>query len=148
MGLFTRSRKDEPEERDGMSHAEAFVGVAMCATYADGVLDAQEWEDLGHHLMRMRAFDGMDERAVRDAFVNAERVVRQEGEEALLQRAAAALPARLRATAYFLAADLVCSDGQVGPDEHRVLDRVQAHLDVDDATAQKVLDVIAIKNAG
>lgn len=150
MGLFKKEKTSPPaavQVTDGLSAAEAFAGVAMSAMYADGVLAAEEDNELAVYLAQLEVFRGLSDREMRDVFQRVHQLASAEGDAALLQKSAAAVPERLRPTAFLVAADLVMTDGVVGTDERAFLRRVQDALVVDDATAQKILDVLAIKHA-
>ena len=149
MGLFKKEKAAAPESVQvgaRLTPAEAFAGVAMAATYADGVLSAEEDNELAVYLAQLEVFRGLSDREMRDVFQRVHQLAADDGDGALLQKSAAAVPERLRPTAFLVAADLVMTDGEVGADERVFLKRVQDALVVDDATAQKILDVLAIKH--
>jgi hypothetical protein len=61
---------------------------------------------------------------------------------------ARAIPPDLRATAFANAADLVLSDRRIKGHERSLLDELQTVLQLDDATALKIVDVLTTKNKG
>jgi hypothetical protein len=54
----------------------------------------------------------------------------------------------LRATTFALAADLALADGRIGDREKMFIDELQTVLQVDEATAVKIIEVLLIKNRG
>lgn len=128
-----------------LTPAEAFVGIALCAAYADGSMGAEENEALAEDLATCHALRALDEPGLRAAMMKADRILSKEGEAGLLARAAAALPADLRPTAFCLAADLVLVDDELSAEERAFVERVRKGLGVDPATAQKIVDVLLIR---
>ena len=128
-----------------LTPAEALVGIALCAAYADGSMGAEEDEALTEELQRCRALRGYDESAIRAAMQKADRILSKEGEGGLLARAAAALGPDLRPTAFCLGADLVMADDELAVEEGSFIERLRRSLDVDPALAAKVLDVLRIR---
>lgn len=133
---------------DTLSRAEALVGVAMCAAYADGAMTAEEDEEFTEQLASCRALQDLDERSLRAAMVKAEAIARKEGETALLVAAAAALPPELRATAFYLGADLALADGDFASEERSFIETLRRVLEVPKDIAAQIVDVIEIRNKG
>lgn len=135
-----------PRAMESMTPAEALVGVAMCAAYADGAMAAEENEEFTEQLASVRALRGMDERSIRDAMVKANGIARRDGDTALLVTAAAALPAELRATAFYLAAELTLADGDFASEERAFVETLRRALGVPDDVAARIIDVIGIRH--
>jgi uncharacterized membrane protein YebE (DUF533 family) len=70
------------------------------------------------------------------------------GLPAVLTGCAKVIPSDLRATAFALATDLTLADGRIGDREKAYLDELQGVLQIDDATAEKIVEVLLIKNRG
>jgi len=130
---------------EALTEREALVGIAMCAAYADGAMGADEDDRLTEHLHSCRALQGLDDAALQDAMQKADRIRRQEGEDALLARAAAALRPELRPTAFTLGADLVLADEEVAREERGFVERLRRTLGVEPALAQRIVDVLLIR---
>ena len=144
MGLFNKSRT----VAGPLTPPEGVAAIAFCAMAADGVAHAEEIQVLGSALSRMRLFREMRPREVNDSFEKVLGLLQEVGRDELARRAAEAVPADLRPTAYAIAADLVFADGEFGERESRFLEDLGRALDVPQELAQRVLDVMAIKNAG
>jgi hypothetical protein len=54
----------------------------------------------------------------------------------------------LRATTFALATDLALADGRIGDKEKAFIDELQTVLQIDEATAVKIVEVLLIKNRG
>ena len=76
------------------------------------------------------------------------RMLREKDREFVLKRAAAALSAELRQTAFVIAVDAAFADGRVEKEEAAALDEVRTTLEISDQFATKVVEVIRIKNRG
>ena len=70
------------------------------------------------------------------------------GLPAILTGCAKVIPTDLRATTFALAADLVLADGYSGDREKQLIDELQATLQIDEATALKIVEVMLITNRG
>lgn len=129
-----------------LSPAEALVGVAFSAAFADGAVGVEEDERLQDHLADCRALQGVGETGLGAALRKAESIARKEGDDALLEQAARALPAPLRETAFCLAADLVLADGEIHAEERAFIERLRARLGVEDTLASRIVEVLLIRN--
>jgi len=72
----------------------------------------------------------------------------EHGLPAILTGCAKVIPSELRSTTFALATDLALADGRVGDREKAFIDELQAVLQIDDATALKIVEVLLIKNRG
>lgn len=128
-----------------LTSAEAFVGIALCAAYADGSMGAEEDEALAEELQTCRALRHLAEPELRAAMMKADGILSKEGEAALLARAAASLTPQMRATAFCLGADLVFADDELAPEERAFIERLRRSLGVEPGMAQRILDVLQIR---
>lgn len=128
-----------------LTPAEALVGIALCAAYADGSLGADESEALSEELASLPPLRRESEAAIRAAMQKADRVLSKEGEAGLVARAAAALTPPLRETAFCLGADLVLADEEIAAEERAFIERLRRGLGVDPALAERILEVLLIR---
>lgn len=135
-----------PDAVEPLSREEALVGVAMCAAYADGSMAMEESDEFADQLASCRALASLDEARLREAMMKVDAIARKEGDNALLAKAAAALPADLRPTAFYLAVDLVLADDELAPEERFFVDRLRQALAVPDDVAQRIVEVVLLKN--
>ena len=71
----------------------------------------------------------------------------EQGTKSVLDASASAVPDRLRAADFAVAADLVLVDGRLERLESEFLRNLAGALDLDAAAADRILDVIRIKNS-
>lgn len=140
MGLFDRLRGDrQVDPAPVLTPQEAFVGVAVCAMYADDLVAGEEDEELVETLSALPLFGACAEHELRAMHGNALRLASRLGDAATLRACAAALTPEMRAEAFRVAVELVQADGEVGPEEDRFLDRIRDLLGVDPALASGLL---------
>jgi len=110
----------------------ALVYTMVIVTGAESRISATERNVIGDIVGHLPVFRGFD----RDKLAGhlndcAELLGRDDGLETTLEAIKAALPARLRETAYAIACDLVAADGRATRDELQILDLIRQHLDID-----------------
>lgn len=64
----------------------------------------------------------------------------------MIARATKAVPARLRSSTFAVIADLLLADGKLEGPERRFLERLRSELKLDQDAAQRIVDVILVKN--
>lgn len=146
MGLFSKGKPEPASDAGALTPPDAFAGIAMVAMYADGVMSAEEDDELAVYLAKLAPFQGLSDREMTGCFERVHRIAAREGDEALLQQAAAAVPDRLRATAFLVATEIVMADGHMGDEERALLGRVQRALKVDDERAARIIEVLSLKH--
>lgn len=132
---------------DPLSPQEAMAGIALLAMDADGVLAGEEDEQLRDLLLAHEAFDGVDEEGLGDILSTAERRARKGGLDAFLREARVALDEDGRASAYAIAADIVCADDALAPEEEQFLTRVEVGLGLSPAVTSLVLETLGVTRA-
>ncbi|HEY7386775.1 MAG TPA: hypothetical protein VH743_24195, partial [Beijerinckiaceae bacterium] len=73
---------------------------------------------------------------------------RHKSQQAILTGCAKAIPSDLRTTTFALATDLALAAGRIGDKEKAFIDELQTVLQIDEATAVKIVEVLLIKNRG
>ncbi|WP_040695827.1 tellurite resistance TerB family protein [Nodosilinea nodulosa] len=131
-----------------MDSAEALASIALVAIAADGYLAEQEGRDMTMLLARMALFSHYSSEALHRLFDNLLERLKREGPGALVNQAKAVLPADLRETAFAIATDLVLSDRTVTPQEQSFLEDLCVILEIPNAMAQQIVQVMTIKNRG
>lgn len=140
MGLFDRLRGSRPREpAPALTAQQAFVGVAVCAMYADDLVDAEEDEGLVETLAALPAFRDCPEADLRVMYAEALGLAERLGDGATLRACAAALTPDERVEAFRVAVDLVRADEEVGAEEERFLHRIRDALGVDAERAAAIL---------
>jgi hypothetical protein len=110
----------------------ALIYTMVLVTGAESRLPAAEIAIIGDIVGHLPVFHNFD-RGKLAGHLNgcAELLSRDDGLEATLDAVKAALPPRLRETAYAIACDLIASDGEATQEELQVLDLIRQHLDID-----------------
>lgn len=147
MGLFDkiigRAAGDIPLTRE-----ECFAAVLLVAMAADGHVSDEERREFGAIVNRVRLYRAVNGEQFAAMMDKLEGLLRREGAERLLDRAAQGLPVELRETSFALAADLILADGSVETEERSLLEAMQARLGLSDPAALKIVEVLLVKNRG
>jgi uncharacterized tellurite resistance protein B-like protein len=112
---------------------------------ADGAFDDEEWEMLESYFFSLPEFEGKEFQTIK------EQCHKLLSKYPNLQDSVKALAdftnPTIKKKAYVVAADIAMASGDVDEAEDKMLDAMQRVLGVDDATAQKVLEVLSMKYA-
>ena len=110
----------------------ALIYTMAIITGAESKLNATERNIIGDIVGHLPVFDAFD-RGKLAGHLNAcaELLNRDDGLERVLDAIKAALPPRLRETAYAIACDLIAADGTATQDELQVLELLRHSLDID-----------------
>jgi tellurite resistance protein len=146
MGWFTSSKT--PTSDDTFTKQEAFLGIALATSVADGTIDESEAKGIFAYLLQMKMFDGYTERQMSDIFKKLVTVLENEGVGGLVAIAKSSLPSDLRETAFTCAVDIALADGVIEDSEKALLEELQQVMEVSDETGGKILEVMMIKNRG
>ncbi|MBE9137687.1 tellurite resistance TerB family protein [Nodosilinea sp. LEGE 07088] len=131
-----------------MGSAEALASIAMVAIAADGYLAEQEGQDMTMLLSRMVMFNSYSAEAMQHMFDLVLERLKQQGPGVLVNEAKGALSQDMRETAFAIATDLVLSDRTVTPQEQAFLEDLYRILDIPSDLAQRIVQVMTIKNRG
>lgn len=131
-----------------MNKHEAFAGILLAATAADGVLADEEVDDLVKTLVRMKMFSSYDGDRLSGMLNRLLRMICDQGVDAMLDQCVQALPAELHKTAFINACDLVMADGVVEEEEQQYINRLWKALGISPQDAKMMSQVIVLKNRG
>ncbi len=139
----------QSEAKDGVApEAEAMAAIALAAIASDGYLSEEETRTMSSSLSRMKLFQDYSDEAMRKLFEKLLNILRNQGVDTLLASAPGILPPELRDTAFAMAADLVLADSVETDDEEAFLEKLRSSLEVAEDLAQKIVEVMLIKNRG
>jgi hypothetical protein len=131
-----------------LSLPEAFAAVLVAAISTDGSFGVEEAVRLNSVLSTSRLLD----QAIQERDVNvverALNLLTERGVGPVLGACRAAIPPDLRATVFAVATDLILADGRIDGREKAFVDQLRSALDVDDATALQIVEVMLVKNRG
>ncbi len=118
---------------------EAMIYLMVVTSAADRDMTDEELARIGLVVRSWPVFMDFDENELVAVAQDCQRLVAgDKGLEAVLDRARKAIPARLHDTAYALAMEVATVDLEMRMEELRVLQRLRAVLDLDDATANAI----------
>ena len=146
MGWFSTTKT--PSSSDTFSKQEAFLGIALATSAADGTIDESEAKGMFAYLLQMRMFDGYTSRQMSDIFKKLVTVLENEGVGGLVAIVKSSLPSDLRETAFACAVDIALADGVIEDSEKELLEELQEVMEVSDEIGGKILEVMMIKNRG
>lgn len=127
---------------------ESFAGVLLAASACDGHIADDEVQGLITAIVRMKMFQRYTGRQFGQTMNKLHKFLEKKGVDALIDACAVALPGELHNAAFANACDIVLADGVVEPDEKAFIDRLRGKLNIDDATAKTIAQVMVIKNKG
>jgi uncharacterized tellurite resistance protein B-like protein len=144
MGLLAKYFEGAGAPRTATDEALLLHGM-MCMAGADGVFDQAEVALLEAYFSQLPEFRGKD----LDALVLEARKVVSPYESTLqsLEALAELSSPSLKAKMFVLAVDIALASGSLDKREDLMLEVMQRVLDIDDATASKVMEVLSMKYA-
>ena len=148
MSVVDKALEHTPVGAPPLTVPEAIASLLVAAVTVDGNVNPEEAVRIGgvlgtSHVLRQAGDGSMDALANR-----AIALLTEHGLPAILTGCAKVIPSDLRATAFALAADLALADGRIGDQEKAFIDELQSVLQIDEATAVKIVEVLLIKNRG
>jgi hypothetical protein len=148
MPVVDKALQHTPAGAPPLTVPEAIASLLVAAITVDGNVNPEEAVRIGgmlgtSHVLRQAGDGSMDALANR-----AIALLTEHGLPAILTGCAKVIPSDLRATTFALAADLALADGRMGDQEQAFIDELQTVLQIDDATAVKIVEVLLIKNRG
>ena len=146
MGLFDKVLGGSQPAK--LTDKESFIGVALCAVAADGVITQEEAQGIFTALYRMKMFKGTKDNEMKNMFDRVLNVIKKQGSAALTAAAKETLTPEMKETAFAVAADLILADGVVEEEEKKFLDDLQKALEVKEDLAVKIVEIMVIKNRG
>ncbi|MGL5082221.1 MAG: tellurite resistance TerB family protein [Microcoleaceae cyanobacterium] len=137
-----------PSNAVELTPAEAFAAIALTAVAADGVITNSESQILRTTFTRMQLFQGYSAESKNEMLDRLLSQIKLEGYETLMKTAITKLPQDLRETAFAVATDITLSDGELADEEESLLDALYNSLGLSEEVANKIIDVMLIKNKG
>jgi len=150
MGLFDTLFKVNQSRLSNikLSSEEAFIAIMFSAIKADDRVTREEMQTLGYILSRFKGLGSLTPPQFNNLMDRFMKIVDREGVGTLVTAAKATLAEGLRETAFANAVELVLADGIVDPKEKEFLEKLQEAVGVSNETAEKIIQVMIIKNRG
>ena len=133
-------------KNDTLSVAQAFANIIIFAAISDGVFEEEEKDIVVNILSRMNIFKPYQD-YLKPMVTNCVQSLITNKDETL-SNAIAILPPQLSETAFAVASDIVMSDGKVTQQEEDLLKTLVDKLSLDKEIANKISEVMTIKNKG
>ena len=148
MGLFDKLLGSQTPQNVTLTKEEAFLGVLLMTIAADGEITEEEVASLAIAANRMQLLKHLDGDDVQEIFRKIGNMLKKEGFESVIKKAADSLTPEMRQTVFAQAADLIFADGTVEDGEKAVIEAIQKAMQVPDDLAMKIIEVLSIKNRG
>ena len=122
-----------------LDHHRALIYTMVIVSAAESDMPEAELRIIGDIVGDLPVFRDFDQRELPSVLNDCtELISRENGLEEILKVIKAALPAKLRETAYAIACDLVASHGEAGQEELRVLELLRHRLNLEPLIAAAV----------
>ena len=125
---------------------EAILACLIAAMDANDHVSREELTRAHHLIWSMRRFRRRSGEAVARDIERMRSHVEQRGPRRVIADGARSISTRLRPSVFAVAADLVLADGTLDASERRFLARLAAALRLDAAIAERIQDVMLVKN--
>src|SRR5713101_7791394 len=122
-----------------LDHHRALIYTMVVVSAADSNMPDAELRIIGDIVGDLPVFRDFDQRDLPQLLNDCTDLVgREDGLEETLKAIKAALPAKLRETAYAIACDLVAADGEATQEELRVLELIRHRLNLEPLVAAAI----------
>lgn len=132
--------------RPGLELDQALIALFIGALTANGHVAADEASRAQHLIGTTRRFRRKSGEAVGKMIHDMRSLLEELGADALIDQAAAAIPARVRPSAFAVLADLLLADGKIDAQERTFLRRIGSKLAIEPGTIQEIVEVVLVKN--
>jgi tellurite resistance protein len=122
-----------------LDHHRALIYTMVIVSAADSELPDAELRIIGDIVRDLPVFRDFDQSELPSVLNDCTELMSQEnGLEETLDAIKAALPAKLRETAYAIACDLVASDGEASQEELRIIELIRHRLSLERLVAAAI----------
>ena len=122
-----------------LDHHRALIYTMVIVSAAESDMPEAELRIIGDIVGDLPVFRDFDQRELPSVLNDCtELISRENGLEEILKVIKAALPAKLRETAYAIACDLVAAHGEAGQEELRVLELLRHRLNLEPLVAAAI----------
>jgi tellurite resistance protein len=121
---------------NAISHQTALIYIMVVVAAADGVISDKELKTIGDLSKHLPAFRDFDHTRLLATAQDCGAILQEnEGLDAVMGLAKAALPEHLRETAYWLALEVALADSRIMLEEIRVIEAIRRALSIDKLVA-------------
>jgi tellurite resistance protein len=126
---------------------EALITLFIGAMDANGQVAREELARAHPLIWSTKRFRRKSGDTVNRLVDRAKRTLEEQDPSAVLQAAAAAIPAKARPSAFAIVADLLLADGKIDARERKFLERLAAGFGIRARAANQVIAAMLVKNA-
>lgn len=145
MGLFDKIFQSGSEDTS-LNQQEAFMGILVSIAGADGTISESEWNEMINYILRLKIYESCNGSAIQKMYDKVYKILKREGAMALAEKSAAGLSEGHKLTAFACSVDIATADGVLEEEEKSVITQLAETLQVPEATALSVIEVMMIKN--
>jgi hypothetical protein len=125
---------------------EALIALFIAAMNANDHVAREELARAHHLIWSTRRFRRKSGEAVGRLIDRMKRLLEEQDPAAVIERAARAVPAKLRPSAFAVVADLLLADGKIDSRERGFLQRLAADFRISSRMATNIVDALLVKN--
>ncbi len=141
MGLLSKLAATPPAKRP--TDDVLLLHAMMLISSADGVMEGPELSMIEAYFNTLPEFDGKE---FAELLPEANKIVARHGGLAGSVEALTKIEdERVRKKCFVLAVDLALSNGTIDEAEERMLEAIQAALGIDDALAERTIEILSLK---
>jgi tellurite resistance protein len=148
MGLFSRRVISKHDGPLALTQQQAFAAVCIVAVAADGAVEDKEVARVVGNLAERRMFRSQSLDDLGRLLADVSKTIHQRGRDEVMEAARVALAPTMRETVFAVVTDLMLTDGEMHVKEQQFIDDFRKALGIEDALAQKITEVLVIKNRG
>ena len=148
MSLFDRGTGQLQASDIKLKPAEGFAAIALIAVAADDIITTSESRAITTLFSRMELFSKYSEDALREMTDKLLGIIKNGDIKPLFDAAVAVVPKELKETVFAVTTDLVLADKDLAEEEEQLLNELYSALKISEEMADKIIEVISIKNKG
>ncbi|MEM7581093.1 MAG: tellurite resistance TerB family protein [Mastigocoleus sp.] len=146
MGLAENYIPTPNQFQEVFTNQEAFAAIVLLAIAADGNLEPEQAEKMCGTLSRIRLFHNYSQDSMNKMFEKLLDVLQSSGLNALFNTAKESLSPQLRESAFAAATDLLLCESIITEEERYFLRDLCQALGLETDIANKIVEVMTIKN--
>lgn len=146
MSFFSNILGTNIPQSTALTKEESFTGILLAMVAADGDISDEEAADFRSVVNKAKMIRNVSNADFSRIVDKLFKILKRDGANQLIDLSVENLPSDIHLSTFAIAADLVFSDGTVENEEEQLLDRLKNKLYISDENAQKIVEVIVIKN--
>lgn len=144
--MVAKTKPRRPRRARRLESDEALIALLIAAMEANDHVAPNELARAHHLIWSTKRFRRKSGESVGRLIDRMKGLFQEQEPSTVMAAAARAIPARLRASAFALVADLLLADGRIDARERRFLQRLAASLNLQADAATRVVEVMLVKN--